>query len=236
MRPQAIYFDIETTGLRPESDRIVEIAAYNSTTHAEFTALVNPKIPIPQDASKIHGISDTMVADAPSFAQIAEEFRQFCAPNGETAAILIGHNCDQFDAPFLRAEFQRADLVPPTWRYLDSLKWARKYRPDLPRHGLQFLRSAYDIAENSAHRALDDVLVLHRVFSQMLDDLDVEEALELLKEDLVQLVAMPFGKHRGVQLESVPKNYLKWLQSSGALEKGENASLKTRLLELRLLI
>ncbi len=235
MRSFPIYFDIETSGLRADSDRIVEIAAYNPKTKAEFTALVKPGIPIPSEVSKIHGITDEMVANAPSFGGIAEDFCRFCQPEESSRAILIGHNCDQFDCLFLRAEFKRAGLPPPTWRYLDSLKWARKYRPDLPRHGLQFLRSAYGVAENTAHRALDDVLVLYQIFSQMLDDLEIEKALHLLQEAPSQLLAMPFGKHQGVHLEKIPKNYLKWLQSSGALEKAENGLLKSRLLELRLL-
>lgn len=237
MRDRPIYFDIETTGLRPDQDRIVEIAAYCALSKESFTQLVNPKMTIPQEASRIHGITDEMVKSAPEFAEVGKSFCQFCQSEG-TNPILIAHNGDGFDQHFIRAEFKRADLPMPKWQTLDTLKWARKYRPDLPRHSLQFLRQVYGVAENNAHRALDDVMVLFEVFSQMIDDLEMSATLQILQERplvAAKLQAMPFGKHQGVVFEKVPKNYLRWLATSGALDKGENASLKARLTELNLL-
>lgn len=239
MRCFPIYFDIETSGLRSDQDRIVEIAAYSPIRDKGFDKLIQPGIPIPAEVSKIHGITDQMVADAPPFAKIAEEFCRFCQCQEGAEPLLIAHNCFGFDQHFLRAEFERAGLPAPTWRYLDSLKWARKYRPDLPRHGLQFLRQIYGIEANQAHRAMDDVLVLRSVFEQMIDDLPMTLVVELMSEtgkSAVCVKTMPFGKHQGLPLDKVPKSYLRWLQSSGALEKDENQSLKERLLELRLLL
>jgi DNA polymerase-3 subunit epsilon len=116
---------------------------------------------------------------------------------------------------------------------IDSLKWARKYRPDLPRHSLQFLRQIYGISENTAHRALDDVIVLAELFTVMIDDLPLEKVLELLDNQSDPLpVVMPFGKHQGKPLTEVPPDYLAWLKDQGALEKPENASLKAALLKL----
>lgn len=237
MPDTTIYFDIETTGLRPDQDRIVEIAAYCSETKEHFTQLVNPEVGIPEEASRVHGISDEMVQTAAKFGEIGQNFCEFCLRD-DAQPVLIAHNGDGFDQLFLRAEFKRANLPHPSWRTLDSLKWARKYRPDLPRHSLQYLRQVYQVAENNAHRALDDVMVLYQIFSQMIDDLPIGQILEILRKDPViaaKLQAMPFGKHQGVAFEKVPKNYLRWLKSSGALEKGENSALKARLIELNLL-
>ena len=117
---------------------------------------------------------------------------------------------------------------------MDSLKWARKYRPDLPRHSLQFLREIYKIAENKAHRALDDVIVLHQVFTCMTDDLDIETIIKLLNKPR-ELHHMPFGKHQGSPLKDLPKSYIQWLAGSGAFDKPENSQLRECLEKLQLL-
>src|SRR5579872_1229239 len=162
-----IYYDTETTGVKPNSDRIIEIAAYDAERDLTFCSFVNPGCPIPPESTAISNITDEMVKDAPSFQQIAPSFIEFCA--GDT--ILIAHNNDAFDKLFLDAEFNRAGIAMPAWTFIDSLKWSRKYRTDLPRHGLQVLREVYGIQSNQAHRALDDVIVLQQVFSRMIGDL-----------------------------------------------------------------
>ncbi len=226
-----IYYDTETTGLKAERDRIVEIAAYDPANDRYFEALINPGCPIPFEASNVHKITDEMVADAPSFAQVSQDFIQFC--DGDT--ILIAHNNDNFDVHFLRHEFLRNELQMPEWKFLDSLKWARRYRPDLPRHTLQFLREIYGIAANNAHRALDDVVVLHNIFKIMIDDIPVDEVYNLLYKQAVSQVApetMPFGKHQGVPLNKVPKHYVKWMGENGVFEKPDNAALKAAFVKL----
>lgn len=229
LRP--IYYDTETTGVRPDKDKIVEIAAYDPVNDASFVKFVNPGISIPPETTAIHGINDEMVADAGNFAQVGMEFASFC--HGEV--VLIAHNNDAFDIHFLRNEFKNNGLeLPQHWKYMDSLKWARKYRKDLPRHPLQFLREVYGIAANTAHRALDDVLILHKVFSFMIDDLSIEDAYMLMQE-VKELQHMPFGKHQGVPLSKVPVSYVKWLNENGALDKPENTQLKASFEKLGLL-
>ncbi len=228
LRP--IYYDTETTGTRPEKDRIVEIAAYDPVNGKEFELLVNPGISIPEEATAIHGITNEMVAGSPSFAEVGHSFLEFCSGN----CVLIAHNNDSFDRHFLNHESKRHGLTFPDWPMIDSLKWARKYRADLPRHSLQFLRQIYGIAENNAHRALDDVIVLHQLFSIMIDDLPLEKVLELLSKGGETLPeVMPFGKHQGKPLSEVPPDYVLWLKEQGALNKPENALLKTAFEKLR---
>jgi DNA polymerase-3 subunit epsilon len=222
MPQRPIYYDTETTGIRSEKDRVIELAAYDPVNERSFVKLINPGFPIPPEASAIHHITDKMVADAPSFAEIIPEFVEFC----EGDSILIAHNNDAFDLLFLRAEFKRSSIPMPDWAFLDTLKWARKYRPDLPRHTLQFLREVYGFPANNAHRALDDVIILYRVFSMMIDDLPFETVVNLLKAPL-KFNSMPFGKHQGKPLDKVPKDYVQWLEGSGALAKNENQELRT---------
>lgn len=219
LRP--IFYDTETTGVRPGTDRVIELAAYDPVNDKSFVALINPTIPIPKEATAIHKITDEMVAECPLFGETIPGFIEFCS--GET--VLIAHNNDAFDVHFLRNEFTLAGSTMPSWKFVDSLKWARKYRPDLPRHTLQFLREVYGFPANNAHRALDDVIILHKVFSSMTDDLPLETILELL-EKRSAITHMPFGKYQGKLLAEVPKDYIQWLEKNGALEKPENHALR----------
>lgn len=230
MPSRPIFYDTETTGIRADQDRVIEIAAYDPVNNATFEKLVNPGRPIPPDATAIHKITDEMVAGCPGFGEIIKEFMAFC----EGDVILIAHNNDSFDIHFLRQEFGRSNLAMPPWKFLDTLKWARRYRPDLPRHTLQFLRETYSIPANNAHRALDDVIVLHQIFSHMTDDLHIDEVYALLNKPR-QIQHMPFGKHQGVPLQKVPGDYVQWLAKNGVFEKEENLELKSSFEKLGLL-
>jgi len=231
MKYRAIYYDTETTGVKAGKDRIIEIAAYDPERDKSFCTFINPGCPIPAEVTQITHITDEMVKDALPFKDVAPQFIEFCSGD----CLLIAHNNDAFDKLFLEAEFGWANIPFPAWKFLDSLKWSRKYRSDLPKHSLQFLREAYGIEANQAHRALDDVIVLHKVFSRMIDDLDLHTALNLLaqKSDIVR---MPFGKHAGKPLSEIPKDYVRWLKENGALDKKENSTLKEGFLNLGLLV
>lgn len=229
MRP--IYYDTETTGVKPGKDRIIEIAAFDSEKGSHFCTFTNPECPIPAESTAITHITDDMVKEAPLIREALLGFAAFCTGD----VVLIAHNNDTFDKLFLEAEFARAGLEMPQWTFIDSLKWSRKYRSDLPKHSLQFLREVYGIAAGQAHRALDDVLVLHQVFSRMIDDLGMKTVLELLQSSS-HVQRMPFGKHAGKLLSEVPKEYIKWLAREGALDKKENAQLKECFEKLGVLV
>jgi DNA polymerase-3 subunit epsilon len=229
-KKRPIYYDTETTGVRPDKDRIVELAAFDPVRDVSFVRFINPNMPIPPEATAITGITDEMVAGAPSFEIVGKEFIEFCGED----IILIAHNNDRFDKPFLDAEAARSGIQFPSWNYVDSLKWSRKYRPDLPSHSLQNLREAFGVAANQAHRALDDVMVLYQIFSTMIDDLPIETVLGLLSENK-EMNRMPFGKYQGKPFTEVPASYLRWLRENGAFDKAENKELKESLEKLGLL-
>lgn len=226
MPRRPIYYDTETTGLKWQKDRIIELAGYDPLQGRSFQSFIHPGGPISPESTAIHNITDEMVKDAPNFEAVAKEWAKFC----EGEVILVAHNNDTFDFPFLKAEFERAAVPFPTFGAFDSLKWARRYRPDLPRHTLQFLREVYGIPPNQAHRALDDVMILFEVMQRMLNDLDIETAHRLVYEPRL-LHHMPFGKYQGRPFSEIPKHYLSWLAQSGALEKPDNELLKQTLLQ-----
>lgn len=218
-----IFYDTETTGLKAESERIIEIAAYDPVRDATFHTLVKPDRPIPKEASAVHHITDDMVAQAPLFEEVLPKLVTFC----EGEVMLVAHNNDGFDIHFLREEFGRCDqTLPEKWAFFDTLKWARRYRSDLPRHSLAYLGEIYGIDLENTHRALDDVLLLQQVYLSLVDDLTPNQALDLLLQKEPPLTVMPFGKFQGTPLGELPQEYLTWLTKSGALEKEGNSALK----------
>ncbi|HSX13794.1 MAG TPA: DUF3820 family protein [Chlamydiales bacterium] len=224
MAKRFIYYDTETTGVKAGKDRVIEIAAYDPTEDRTFCSLVNPECPIPKEVTNITNITDEMVKDAPLVKEVLQSLIEFCSGD----VVLVAHNNDSFDKLFLEGEFKRCEMTMPSWLFVDSLRWSRKYRPDLPRHGLQALREVYGIPANQAHRALDDVIVLEKIFKTMIGDLTADTVIELLQQS-THIQRMPFGKHAGKLLSEIPKDYVLWLQKSGAFDKKENAALKEML-------
>jgi DNA polymerase III subunit epsilon len=106
-KPLAVI-DLETTGVNLGSDRIVEIAIVKIMPDGSKTVkrkLLNPEIPIPASSSAIHGITDEMVKDAPTFKQVANELKQFIEN-----CDLAGYNSNRFDIPLLAEEFLRIGM------------------------------------------------------------------------------------------------------------------------------
>ena len=107
-----VCLDLEATGLWTDTDRIVQIATLTVTPEGRVTpwsSLVHPEQPMPSGAVAVHGITDAMVADAPTFAQLGPTLTTLFS-----GADLAGYNIRGFDRPLLSAEFRRAGLADPT--------------------------------------------------------------------------------------------------------------------------
>jgi DNA polymerase-3 subunit epsilon len=103
-----IMFDLETTTCKPQTARIVSMAFHLLRPEVEpesFYWLVNPTVPIPPKATKIHGITDEMVKGCPTFKQRAKELEAFLALHD-----MGGYNCKKFDIPVLHKEFELAGI------------------------------------------------------------------------------------------------------------------------------
>ena len=155
--------DFETTGLEPQNDRIVEIGIAcferGALTHLKHW-LINPGMPIPEQARAVHGIGDTEVAGAPRFEQIAMELVEVLKGH-----IPVAYNA-AFDRAFLHAELARAGLDPTgpelapacaaevVW--IDPLVWTRELYRDETSRKLSDIAARLGIALERAHRAASD--------------------------------------------------------------------------------
>lgn len=160
-----VVFDLETTGLSTDTDRVIEISGIkvgDSQVLKEFSSLVNPGIGISDDASNVNGITDEMVADAPDFKTVLTDFLDF---TGDLP--LVGHNIRRFDLKFLYRDAQRFWGKTIGNDYTDTLDIARLYLPELKSYTLSDLAHHYDISAEGAHRALNDCRMNQQVYEHM---------------------------------------------------------------------
>ncbi len=163
--PDYVVFDLETTGISPSDDQVIEISAIKvmaGQVAEEFNTLVNPGRPIPEGASRVNGITDEMVAEAPAFRQVLKEFLDFAGD-----AVLVGHNIHSFDMKFLYRDAKKYYGQIPSNSYVDTLVMARKHLPQLAHHRLVDLAAYYHISSKGAHRALNDCRMNQQVYEAM---------------------------------------------------------------------
>jgi DNA polymerase III subunit epsilon len=153
--------DVETTGLDSFYHKIVEIACvrYSDGKAVDsYSSLVNPGRDIPEEAFKISGISNEMVADQPPFSEIHEKFLDFIQD-----AVLVAHNV-QFDLGFINSALAACGHSYLTNDYIDTLDMARRAWPGRRSYALQVLARDFSVEVNAAHRAADDARVCMEIF------------------------------------------------------------------------
>ena len=124
-----VVFDIESTGVNARADRIIELAAIRVDPDGTETAkcwLLNPGVPIPKETTEIHGITDEIVRNCPTFADVAGEVEEFFR-----GCDLSGFNSDRFDVPCLEEEFARAgrNFESSARRHVDVQRIYHKKEP-----------------------------------------------------------------------------------------------------------
>lgn len=181
--------DIETTGLSKNRHKITEIAAVNLVNgkiKKEFQTLVNPECHIPSFITKLTGIDDRMVQDAPTIADALPDFKKFMGGN-----LMVAHNAT-FDHGFLSHNsltHLQEELMNDK---LCTKKLANRLLPELPSKKLSTLCEHFDITNVQAHRALADVHATHGVFTNMLQQLDEAGIKE--QEEIKKFESMPVSK------------------------------------------
>jgi len=162
---RVLGFDLETTGFSPNKHRIVQYALVGCDadgTSMYTEELVNPQMSIPIETTRVHGISDGDVRNMPKFSEYISEISATME-----GAVIVGHNVDKFDWPFLRAEFLRAGrTMPQPLVILDTLSIAKKLKIP-PSHKLGSLCEHFGISLENAHTAGADaaatLLLLHKM-------------------------------------------------------------------------
>jgi DNA polymerase-3 subunit epsilon/CBS domain-containing protein len=199
----AVVIDTETTGLDPVRARVVEVAAVRIVSGRlgddPFRTRVRPDEPIPQSATRIHGIDDAAVAHAPGFAEIWPSFQQAIG-----GAVVIGHTLG-FDLAVLKRECERAQIPWLRPRTLDTRLLAEVTNPDLAGFSLDQLAAWLGIEVTERHSALGDATLTAQVFLGLLPKLreggirtlaEAEQACRALTDALDQ-------QHRAGWLEPV---------------------------------
>lgn len=224
-----VVFDLETTGVNPRFDRIVEFAALKRHPDGQeetLRLLVNPGRPIPAEATAIHGISDADVRQAPHFADIARGVFDFLS-----GCDLAGFGIVRFDVPLLTHEFERAGLEFSTAgiRIVDALTIFHRREPRNLTAALRFYcgreledahsaaadaRAALDVLECQVEKYEDlpaDMEGLHR-FCNPVDEDSVDPEGKLRWRDGEVIIA--FGQKNGMTLRhmaAAEPGYLKWM-------------------------
>lgn len=163
MTDSYVALDLETTGLNPARDRILEIGAVK-VIHGEivdtYRTFVNAKVPISAQVRELTGIDETMIADGKDPDAAVRELIEFCEDKD-----LLGHNII-FDYSFVKWTAARCRLSFEK-KGIDTLKIARKFLPDLESRSLSYLCGYYHIAQECSHRAYDDAAATERLYREL---------------------------------------------------------------------
>ncbi len=222
------FFDLETTGVDISKDRIVEIAVlkvFPSGNQESHRWLVNPEQPIPAQASAVHGITDDMVADAPTFNSLSGEISRLIADSD-----LAGYNSNRFDIPLLAEEMLRADCD-----FDMSNRLAIDVQNIFHKKEQRTLSAAYQFycqqTLENAHTAEADTAATYEILKAQLDRYDdLENDVTFLSDfttrqkfadfagflgyDKQQRICFSFGKHKGklvTQVLDSEPGYFSWL-------------------------
>ncbi len=160
-----IAFDTETTGLDAAVGKIVEIGGVKFDRRgiiARYNVLINPQMPMPEEAGKVNGITDAMLKDKPVIAAIFPDFLEFIG-----TGILVAHNAP-FDINYVNTELARAEKPLLTNKVIDTRIFAKEVFPGLSSYALQDLAVQFGITALEAHRAEDDARVCMELFEHTL--------------------------------------------------------------------
>ena len=178
-----VVFDLETTGLSPDKNKIIEIGAVKVVDGAiteRFSTFVNPEVPIPYNIEQLTSIKDDMVLDAPRIEEILPEFMKFCE-----GTVMVAHNAE-FDTGFIRKNCERMGL-PFDFTIADTVALARILLPQLNRFKLDTVAKAVGVSLDHHHRAVDDAACTAEIFVKFIEMLH-ERGMETL-DDVNQMGA-----------------------------------------------
>jgi DNA polymerase-3 subunit epsilon len=219
-----VAFDLETTGCSADHSEVVEVGAVRFAADGRelgrFQQLVDPRCRIPASVTAIHGITDAMVRGMPTLEEVlpvlTDFFESGSGPEsgGGAGTVLMAHNA-RFDVGFLNRGYGRHALRPPRLPVIDSVRLARRQLRELRRHTLAALAHFYAATRPTAHRGLDDSLVLKDVFLGLVREppapATLDDLLRLAPAQFIQPVTGPpvtgFPRGRGRTPPILPADF-----------------------------
>ena len=199
-----VVFDIETTGLSKEKEMITEIGAVKVADGKiidRFSTFVNHQRPISAEITKLTGITDDMVKDAPTIENVLPEFLKFCEDT-----VLVAHNAS-FDTGFIRIAAERAGLGELHHTIVDTLELARALLPELNKHKLDIVCEHLGVTLNGHHRAVNDAEATAEVFIKFLDMLAEKKIFTLDEINVLASRTVNYKKLRAYHAIILVKNY-----------------------------
>ncbi len=221
-----VFLDLETTGATAASDRITEIGLIevdNGRFTGEWTTLVNPQTRIPPFIESLTGISNEMVADAPTFEELAAGLKARLE-----GKLLIAHNA-RFDYGFLKNEFARLEMHYSS-DLLCTVKLSRRLYPRHAKHNLDTLMERHSVNCEARHRALGDARVLWDLL-QIWRDEHGEDALVAAAAAQLKKPALPAGL-ADFSIEAIPAApgvYLFYGENDLPIYIGKSVNLRSRV-------
>lgn len=213
-----VVVDLETTGLQPSRDRILEIGAVkvrDGQVTDTFCTFVDPKIEIPCNIQVLTGITQEMVDGAGPADQAFREFLDFCQEMD-----LMGHNLI-FDYSFLKHQAVNQNIVFER-RGIDTLKIARSILPELDSKSLTSLCSYFQIDREHAHRAFHDALATHQVYEKLKEKASEDQ------EKLFLPIPLQYKAKKQSPITNSQKAYLNDLMKYHKINLGADISSFTK--------
>ncbi len=162
-----VVFDLETSGLDPARDEILEIAGLKlkgKEVVNRFESLVRPTRAISREVESVHGLNEIfLLVNGRPLSEVMKDFISFIAD-----AIIVGHNIKEFDWLFVSNQMKRTGVTAPANKMIDTLELSRKLLP-LPRYNLGEIAKHFGFTIPNAHRAMPDVEANARVFLELME-------------------------------------------------------------------
>jgi len=196
--PAVAFVDLETTGMTAAEDRVTDVAIVrvDGGSVSEWSTLVDPQCSIPARIQALTGITNAMVAGAPTFGRIADEIAARIA-----GCVVVAHNA-RFDYGFLKHEFARLGRSF-TARVLCTVKLSRRLYPEAARHHLDALIDRHRLPATDRHRALGDARILRSFLEAVYRDKTPDE-VELAVRRILRTPSLP-PQLAADALEAIPE-------------------------------
>ena len=191
-----VSFDLETTGTLSHLDHIVEIGAVRwsgGSAQATYQKLVGIKIPMPEQASQINGITDKMLEGKPFIEEVLPSFAEFCGNS-----LMVAHNAP-FDFQFLARAVEDHRSPAPRGLVMDTCQLARRSFPGLANYKLSTLCDHLSIKAKGFHRAAEDARLCGALFMSILkkNRLNTDNIKELVKLSARNPLKFPYSQWEG---------------------------------------